>query len=614
MSFFNVLITKLYHCKSVLNRFYIQKKILIYLCLALLSFSTIISSCLPLNQQTVVTASTEKNVVTTVTTTPTETVVTTDKASPKKSVVTSTPALGIGLNGIADWSTQLPFLDAFKSSRQWITQCVKIDPGCNGEWDTNEYNLLNLDKDGWVKSLPAPSETPKYTRVSTLLYREIPGHYPSGKYIVFYEGEGTISYGFDAQQDKAASTAGRDVINVNSKGGGGILITITSTDPKKTGNYIRNIRVVRAENLPLYTKGEIFNPTFINKIKNFRAFRFMDWMQTNGSKQKEWFSRPKTTAASYALKGVPVEVMIALANKANAEPWFNMPHMATDEYMAKFAQIVKKKLKSNLKAYVEFSNEVWNGQFPQADYALQQGQARWGKDKEHVQMQWYGMRTAQMCDIWKNTFGKQNKRVVCVMGTHTGWQGLENAALDCQSWVGEGNKPCYQHGIDAYAIAGYFGRDLGTPENSQKVESWLNDSDGGFGKAIQHLKTGKLLEKSQDSLVDNYNSFIYHAKVARKKGLKLVAYEGGQHIVGHSGVENNEKLTNFFIELNRHPAMYDLYSQLLNSWQKAGGGLFMHFVDISSPSKWGSWGALEYLEQKSSPKYKALIDFSQNHS
>jgi len=30
--------------------------------------------------------------------------------------------------------------------------------------------------------------------------------------------------------------------------------------------------------------------------------------------------------------------------------------------------------------------------------------------------------------------------------------------------------------------------------------------------------------------------------VAQKKGLMLVAYEGGQHIVGSGGVENNQKL------------------------------------------------------------------------
>ncbi|NEO60918.1 MAG: cellulose-binding protein, partial [Moorea sp. SIO4G2] len=53
-----------------------------------------------------------------------------------------TSNLGTNLNGIADWSTELPFLDAFKSSRPWITQCVSGETGCSGSWDTEEYDKL----------------------------------------------------------------------------------------------------------------------------------------------------------------------------------------------------------------------------------------------------------------------------------------------------------------------------------------------------------------------------------------------------------------------------------------------------------------------------------------
>jgi hypothetical protein len=519
-----------------------------------------------------------------------------------------TSPLGIGLHRIADWSTELPFLDAFKSSRQWFTQCVSGDPGCKGEPDTDEYNLLNLDENGWVKSLPTPEEPPKFTRVSTLLLREIPNRYPSGKYVVLYDGEGTIEYGFDARKDLAASTPGRDVLDVDAKGGGGILLTIAATDPKKTGNYIRNIRVIKSEYENNY-QTEIFNPIFLEKIKNFRAVRFMDWMKTNYSDQKEWSDRPRLETASYATKGVPIETMVALSNKLKADPWFNMPHQANDEYIKKFAQKVKDSLEPNIKAYVELSNEVWNWQFPQAHYALKQGKARWGEDKADGHIQWYGMRTAQMCDIWKSVFADQKHRVVCVMGTQAVWKGLENYALDCPYWVAEGNKPCDQHGIDVYAIAGYFSGALGEPENSSTVESWLKEQDGGFGKAFQQLKQGGSLAGVKNSLADIYNSFIYHADVAKKRNLNLVAYEGGQHINGARGVENNEKLTKFFIELNRHPEMYNMYTQLLNDWKKAGGTLFMHFLDIGLPSKWGSWGALEYVEQNGSPKYNALMEF-----
>jgi len=68
------------------------------------------------------------------------------------------------------------------------------------------------------------------------------------------------------------------------------------------------------------------------------------------------------------------------------------------------------------------------------------------------------------------------------------------------------------------------------------------------------------------------------------------------------------------IQLNRHKIIYDLYTELLNYWKKNGGTVFMHFVDIAMPSKWGSWGALEDLKQNTSPKYQALLDFNKNGS
>jgi hypothetical protein len=529
----------------------------------------------------------------------------------EKQNISSKTSLGIGLNGISDWSTQFPFLDHFKTARPWIPQCIKSDPNCEGKWSTGENDLLDLDENGWVKSLPGPEDSVQFTRVSSII--GLSDHFPKGKYVVLYEGEGKINYSWSAKKLDSESKQGRDVIEVKLGKKNGILMTITSTDPNKTGDYIRNIKVIEAKNEQLFNQGEIFNPLFLEKIKPFSTFRFMDWMKTNNSEQREWKNRPTLKTSSYALKGVSVETMTALGNKLKKDLWFNIPHQATDEYITNFAELVRDKLDPNLKIYVELSNEVWNPQFAQADYASSQGRARW-ENAKNVRQQWYGMRSAQMCDIWKQVFVDDKDQVICVMSTQTAWQGLEKAALDCPEWVKEGNKPCYQHGISAYGITGYIGGRLGSPENEELVKSWLNDPDGGFGKAFEQLRMGALIPaERQGSLKEKLDTLSYHHQVAKERGLQVVAYEGGQHIVGRKKVKDNQKLTNFFIELNRRPEMYNLYTELLNDWEKSGGGLFMHFVDIGKPSKHGSWGALEYVEQKESPKYNALIDFIRNH-
>ncbi len=59
--------------------------------------------------------------------------------------------------------------------------------------------------------------------------------------------------------------------------------------------------------------------------------------------------------------GMPVEVMVKLANKLNVDPWFCLPHLCTDDYVTQFATYVRDHLNSNLVAYYELSNEVWNG-------------------------------------------------------------------------------------------------------------------------------------------------------------------------------------------------------------------------------------------------------------
>jgi hypothetical protein len=519
-------------------------------------------------------------------------------------------AIGTNLNGVADWSTQLPFLDAFKSARGWLTQCQDGEPGCQGNWTTEEFDKLNLDANGWVKSLPAPADPPEYTRVSTLLFRELNGHYPGGKYLVLYTGEGTLEYAFDARKDEAASKPGRDVLTVTPSNEG-ILLSITATDPRKQGNYIRDIHVVPAASERTY-QTEVFNPAFLDRVRKFKTFRFMDWQQTNGSEQMDWDQRAKLTDATYTMgKGVPLEVMLNLANRMAIDPWFNMPHKASDAYINNFAKMVRSGLNADRKVYVEYSNEVWNWQFPQAHYALESGKKRWSQEGD-VFAQWYGMRTAQMSDIWKQVFGTQRDRVVSVMSTQTAWRGLENPALDCPLWVAEGNKPCYQHGINALAIAGYFGGNLGQGDSQATVEAWSREGEAGFRKAIDQLKNGKLIPTTgfDDTLAGNADSFRYYQNVAQQRGMPLMAYEGGQHLVS----SNNEKLTEFFIALNRRPEMTDLYTQLLETWRQAGGTLFMNFSDIGTASKWGSWGALEYVGQGRSPKYDALMQFIDRHS
>jgi hypothetical protein len=524
------------------------------------------------------------------------------------------PALGSNLAGISDWTSQMPFTDLFKMSRGWITQCNywtnNPDPGCTGggAWDTNETALLDLDAQGWVKSLPNPQDSPIYTRVSSYwaMYPEFKG----GRYIVLYEGEGTLTYSFKAQKIDAESKPGRDVI-VLSPGADGtsLLMTLTATDPKKTGNYLRNIRIIPEAYESSYTQ-QIFTPTFLDRTRPYQVLRFMDWMSTNNNEEEKWANRPLPTRASYFQWGhqigMPIETMVELANELNTSPWFNIPHKADDDYIKQFATLARDTLSPHNKIYVELSNEVWNGIFTQANYALQQGHLTWPNataDDHTLRLNWYGKRTAEMCQIWKQTFGNEANRIVCVMGGQAAWSYPAQQALDCPLWK---ENPCYEHGIDALAIAPYFGGHLASAE----LGAWLADADGGLGRVFQELNIGNVLSTSPDvGAISAVTGWIdTHAQIAQQRGLQLVSYEGGQHMADIWGTLNNGVI-NLLSQANRDPRMGDVYWDYLNAWQIHGGGLFMHFMDTATSSRYGAWGALEHIGQTSSPKYDTLLNY-----
>jgi hypothetical protein len=516
-------------------------------------------------------------------------------------------AIGTNLDGIADWSTQRPFLDAFKSSRDWLTQ-----EGFT--WDTQESDLLDIDENGWVRALPASEDTASYDSVGTILYTAQPEPNLSGQYLVLYDGQGTIEYRLDAEKDEAASSPGRDVINIDSPRNG-------------TGDYIRNIQFVRVPDegddasqifaptsIETTNEGDdpsqIFNPTFIDRVEDFSVLRFMDWMETNNSDQNSWSDRPTLQDARYSTDGVPVEVMVELANQTDRDPWFTMPHQATDEYVINFATYVRDNLEPGRKVYVEYSNEVWNAQFEQRQWVLERAREEFGDsvNEGFLVTDWFSKRTTEITQLWDEVFGGDNERVIGVMGAQAGNVGVASRALDYE-WA-EQPLSNEEYGIDAIAIAPYFGYYIGLPEYASQVEAWTQEPDGGLDKLFDELTEGDLLndEHAGGALQKSYDWIATHAELSQQEDLQLLAYEGGQHLVGVYGNENNEAITNLFIEANRDPRMGDIYQEYLQKWFELGGSTFINFNNVRQPDKFGSWGLLESIDSESSPKYDAVID------
>ncbi len=71
----------------------------------------------------------------------------------------------------------------------------------------------------------------------------------------------------------------------------------------------------------------------------------------------------------------PIEAMVQLANKVNANYWFNLPPMASDDYVKQSLNAIYSNLNGNLKLLLEYSNEVWNSAFAPSQYSVAMGSA-----------------------------------------------------------------------------------------------------------------------------------------------------------------------------------------------------------------------------------------------
>ena len=485
------------------------------------------------------------------------------------------PSLAMGLNGIADWSTQQPFINVMKTARPWIGHL----PGQWGGWDVNRLRDEGyLDANGWPLGVPDGVEAIE----AFVLTNQAPGGTSiAGRYVVTWDGQG------DIQITGAALDVDRegDVITFGFRPGEELVaVRIEDVDPE---DPIRNIAIVREDLVPFHQAGAIFNPDWIKRIENLRMVRFMDWMMTNGSPQTTWADRPQPQDFSYVWRGSPVEVMVELSNQIGADPWFTLPHMADDAYVRAFATTVLNTLDSDLVVHAEWSNEVWNFIFPQAVWAREQAVELWGEDVPDGWMQYAGLRAAQVADIWSEVYAGHEDQLLRMVATHSGWFGLEEALLEAELVVRDGfARPA--DSFDGYAITGYFGFEIGDDEMTEQLRAWV-DAGTADAEVTQMLREGSFKELTDDV-------FPYQASVAERYGYELHMYEGGTHVAGHGLQSQDDVLTAFYNTYNYSPHMAGLYADLLAAWSENAQGPFNAFVDVSAPSQFGSWGALRHLD------------------
>ncbi len=501
--------------------------------------------------------------------------------------------IGINTNEVMQVDSSVPFVNLFRMSLPFDEANAKLTRG-----------NISYDRNGWPRNLNGG-------HAGTNLLHWLPaGTLPDGNYTVLYDGQGKIEYTDDATV--ISSQPGKDIIRIAAGHDKFFKVTliIKETNPQ---NYIKNIRVLipggicannpfQRVNSAQQCRGNyqafathhqhiLFNPDYLRFMKDFDTIRFMNMSGITRNPLTSWNQLPHMQEATWAGKegrrGAPLQVMIALANKLNRNAWFNIPERANDDLVRRYAQYVKQHLRPNLKVYVEYTNEAWNPIFTAARYVRSKG-AQQGLGNDHNGgHKYYVTRAAQIMRIWKQVFGNSN-RVVRVMGAWSANPKLTKMLMEYN------NTP---KNFDAVAIAPYF-------FVHQKVQAGVNSVPSVF----------KLLKDDKNPYsLNNVRKMISKQQAeVTKHGLKLIAYEGGQHLYAPGNRSTKDVPTKYYVGANRAWPMETMYTEFLHSWnQETRGGLFTIFSSPRTYQAYGSWGIKEHINQPAAkaPKYRAIKKF-----
>jgi hypothetical protein len=488
----------------------------------------------------------------------------------RRSNVAPQMEIGVNLPGISDWSATPVYVDLVRQGRRFGTPDTPWDEaatlGADG-WPIGDFGIFLMTGQSAVSGT-------------------------GGTYKVSFEGQAAVevvaSNAMLANQihDEASNRTSLDVIM--AEGADQLVLKFT-----QTRGGIKNLRVIRpgygADDPPLFTK------PFLNHIARFRTLRFMDWLCTNfDSGRGTWESRATSETVHHASTlGMPWEHVIALANEADKDIWINIPVRADDDYVRQLARLLKSTLRPELRVYVEYSNELWNGNFPQYAVNIDMAKAEVQADPQSplaydaatdpntLSLRRAAKRLKEIGDVFRVEYGEaaMMSTIRPVLGGQIVQPYVTEVGLAFLDAV-YGPPSRY-----VYAMAGapYF-----------NLGPWQT-ADG--------LSTGQVLQAMDESLANlaTANAFEKNRALASWYGLRWFAYEGGPDTFGAGSIAAKAAA-------NMDPRIERLCLRYLHAWSEAGGEQFIWYTAGAGQwnSPYGAWELTVDLAVTDAPKMRCL--------
>ena len=414
--------------------------------------------------------------------------------------------------------------------------------------------------------------------------------YPAGDYSVAFGGGGDLTI------------RGHSLANV--KNAAGVATAIVSL---AAGEYLilESDGGIRSLRLMCPGFGQISQPSFmpdwIAGLKPFSCLRVMDWQMTNVTTPVHFSELPKLADFDQTSRGVAIDFCINAANAAGADLWVCVHDTLDDDGIRQLADAMKQ-LRGHV--HVEYSNELWNTDFPQSKrlYAIStdpkrclpwdgyidqagvivhfedaQGNTILGTDGRTRAARIAAERAAHVGQIFRAELGPAKVSVVFAaqcMAPDWAQSGLE--------WIDAGSQGGAQSAFDELAIAPYL-----------PLPAWADLVNDGLWACENKFIDGPLAGGVES-----------HRQLAAEYHLHLVAYEGGQSWFPLNSADvDHDPIT--AAQWDQGGRMKDLYTHLLNACAAHGMELFCHdSYRAAAYSKWGYWPLI--VGAQKTPKYDAL--------
>jgi hypothetical protein len=505
--------------------------------------------------------------------------------------------LGGGLNGEVDYTKDFAFVDAMKTAGQFRT----------------------LDSDGGIDfkhDAPVDARGFPTTDFGVLVNETQP---PLGTYRLSFTTAHQPQVRLDLHPGKVQNLAwnaatGRGTADVVLTAPGNEHTGLAFTG---TGGGARDIRLIRPGYDP--AKAPTFSNEYLAHLRNLNptVVRFMDWAQTNRNVVSTWSERTLTTDARQTAtltrkvpssdnvaghtesltqeKGIAWEYAIELANTIGADAWINLPALADDDYVTNLARLVHSTLRSDLRVWVEYSNELWNGGFEQQHWNLAAAQAKsldstlnddgeadaWMRGQRLA-----AKRTVEIADIFAREFGSGAGRIRPVLANQ-----FDNPFLveDQLKFIKRKFGAPSSH-LYAIATAPYI---------------YMHEADD-TSTNLSTTDVINALSKGVDTIEKEGNLKEWNT-LATDNGLKMAAYEGGPDTFGPNNITAKRNAT-------MDPRMRQLCERYLRLWYANGGDQFNWFTlgADSYESESGTWSLTNDINNLNSPKMQAFRTIRQD--